>query len=138
MTESNLAADLARINALAPFNRWAGFEVASAGPGQVDLRMTWREDHGQYSGFLHAGLVGALIDTACGFAAHTVAGMVLASHFSVSCLAPATGRAFVAKAQVVKAGKRQIFTRADLFAEAEDGTSRLVATGEPILMRAEG
>lgn len=138
MSATDLALDLRRVNALAPFNRWAGFEVVSAVPGEVELRMAWREEAGQYTGFLHAGLVAALIDTACGFAAHTKVGMVLASHFSVSCLAPATGRAFIASARVVKAGKRQIFTRADLFAEAETGDRRLVATGETILMKAEG
>lgn len=138
MSEADLTRDLKRINTLAPFNRWAGFEVVSAAPGRAELRMTWREEAAQYAGFLHAGLVAALIDTACGFAAHTQVGMVLASHFSVSCLAPATGRVFLAEGRVVKAGKRQIFTRADLFAEAENGDRRLVATGETILMKVDG
>ena len=96
--------------------------------------MGWRPEAAQYSGFLHAGLVGALIDTVCGFAAFTQAGMVLASHYSVSCLAPAVGRAFIAQGHVVRAGKRQIFTRAELFAEDDSGARKLVATGETILM----
>lgn len=138
MNTTDLATDLLRINASAGFNRWAGFEVVSAKPGEVELRMRWREEAGQYAGFLHAGLIGALIDTACGFAAYTQHGLVLASHFSVSCLAPATGRAFLAVGRVVKGGKRQIFTRADLYSEINDNERKLVATGETILMKVDG
>ncbi|MCB1523199.1 MAG: PaaI family thioesterase [Rhodoblastus sp.] len=136
MRERDLLAEVAAVNASAAFNRWAGFEVLAAEPGRVTLRMSWREEAGQYAGFLHAGLVGALIDTACGFAAFTQAGRVLASHYSVNCLAPAVGRAFIATAEVVRAGKRQIFTRAELFAEDESSARKLVATGETILMTA--
>lgn len=119
MTGDSLRERISAINRSAPFNSWAAFEVVAAEPGHVELRMGWRPEAAQYSGFLHAGLVGALIDTVCGFAAFTQAGMVLASHYSVSCLAPAVGRAFIAQGHVVRAGKRQIFTRAELFAEDE-------------------
>lgn len=134
MSNADLALKLLQLNASAPFNRWAGFEIVSAEAGRVELRTSWKDDFAQYAGFLHAGLVGALIDTACGFAAFTQAGPVLASHFSVNCLAPAVGVAFLCKGEVVRAGKRQIFTRAELHAEAQDGSRKLVATGETILM----
>ena len=42
----------------------------------------WRADLGQYAGFLHASMIGGMIDTACGFAAFTLSGRVLASHIS--------------------------------------------------------
>ena len=130
-----LLAAVQAVNASAEFNRWAGFEVLSASPGEVELLMPWRAEAGQYSGFLHAGLIGALIDTACGFAASTLAGRVLASHFSVNCLRPAVGRRFVARARVVKAGRTQIFTCAELFAQESPGAARkLVATGDAILV----
>ena len=134
MNNADLVLKLLQLNASAAFNRWAGFEIVAAEPGRVELRMAWKDEATQYAGFLHAGLVGALIDTACGFAAFTQAGPVLASHFSVSCLAPAVGRAFHCTGEVTKAGKRQIFTRAELFAETEAGERKLVATGETILM----
>jgi uncharacterized protein (TIGR00369 family) len=128
------ALDLLRgINDSAAFNRWAGFEVTAAGEGTAEIRLAWKPELGQYTGFLHAGLTGALIDTVCGFAAATVVGRVLASHYSVNCLRPAVGDAFVARGRVVRAGKRQIFTAADLFA-VKDGKEQLVATGETILM----
>jgi uncharacterized protein (TIGR00369 family) len=121
------------INASAAFNRWAGFEVMNADAGQAELAMPWRDEFGQYSGFLHAGMVGALIDTACGFAAATLVGRVLASHYSVNCLRPAVGQRFVARARVVKPGKSQVFTACELFAQDDSG-EKLVATGETLLM----
>jgi uncharacterized protein (TIGR00369 family) len=126
---------LARIRAInqtAAFNRWCGIEVISAEPGQVEIAMPWRPEAGQYAGFLHAGLIGALIDTACGFAAATLVGRVLASHYSVNCLRPAVGERFIARARVVKPGKSQVFTACDLYARTGD-TEKLVATGETLL-----
>ena len=120
------------INGTAAFNRWCGIEVLSAGEGRAEIAVDWRADLGQYSGFLHAGLVGALIDTACGFAAVTVVGRVLASHYSVNCLRPAVGERFIARARVVKPGKTQVFTACELFAVSE-GAEKLVATGETLL-----
>ena len=125
---------LRTINAAAAFNRWAGIEVSAADAGTVELRLRWREEFGQYAGFLHAGVVTALIDTACGFAAVTTSGGdVTASHCAVNFLAPARGDAFVARARVVKTGRRQVFVTAELSAE-RDGQSVLVATGDTILV----
>lgn len=123
---------LRTLNRTAAFNQWCGIVVAQAEPGRVELRLPWRADLGQYSGFLHAGLIGTLIDTACGFAAATVAGQVLAAHFSVNCLRPAVGDEFIARARVVKPGKMQVFTDCELFA-VKDGAEILVATGETLL-----
>jgi len=81
------------------------------------------------AGFLHAGLTGALLDIVCGFSA----GNVLASLFSVNCLAPAVGEVFIARGRVVKAGKKQVFARAELFAQTGDQLKR-VATGDAILL----
>jgi len=131
-TEQDSLALLASINAKAPFNRWCGIEVLAAERGGVELGLNWRVEFGQYSGFLHAGLIGALIDTACGFAAATVVGKVLASHYSVNCLRPAVGDRFIARAKVVKAGRSQVFTSAQLYACTADG-EQLVATGETLL-----
>lgn len=124
------------INRTAAFNRWAGIEVEHAESGEAVLTLRWREELGQYAGFLHAGMIGALIDTACGFAAATLVGRVLASNCQVSFFAPAVGERFVARARVVKAGKRQVFTAAELFA-ATGTEERLVAGGSTILMTAQ-
>ena len=125
-------AQIRAINETAAFNQWCGIEVESAEPGKVEISMPWRREAGQYSGFLHAGLIGALIDTACGYAAATVVGRVLASHYSVNCLRPAVGERFVARARVVKPGKSQVFTACELYAQSAD-QEKLVATGETLL-----
>jgi uncharacterized protein (TIGR00369 family) len=123
------------INSTAAFNRWAGIEVTGAANGEAELRMRWREeDMGQYAGFLHAGMIAALLDTVSGYAAATVAGRVLASHFSVNCISPAIGQVFVARGRVVKAGRKQVFAAAELYAEGEAGAQKLVATGNAILV----
>jgi uncharacterized protein (TIGR00369 family) len=118
---------------MAEFNKWCGISVLSATEGAVEIQIEWRKEMGQYSGFLHAGLIGTLIDTACGFAAATMASSnLLASNFSVNCLRPATGEKFIARARVVKPGKQQFFTSCDLFSVT--GTEeKLVANGETLL-----
>jgi uncharacterized protein (TIGR00369 family) len=126
--------DLSAVNGSAAFNRMAGFEVAAAADGAAELHMSWRDDFTQYAGHLHAGMIAALLDTACGFAAATVVGAVTASHFSMNCLKPAIGRRFVARGTTLRAGRRQVFARAELFAEDEQGERSLVATGETILV----
>jgi len=133
MPPADALEQLRAINATAQFNRWCGIEVVGAGPGTAEIAMKWRPEFAQYAGFLHAGLIGSLIDTACGFAAATLAGNVLASHFAVNCLRPGVGDRFIARARVVKHGKSQIFTACELF--AQDGAGeKLVATGETLLL----
>lgn len=77
------------LSSTATFNQWAGFEVLRMAEGECGLRMPWRPaDMGQYAGFLHAGLIAALPDTACGLAANTMASGVLSSNVAVDYLAP--------------------------------------------------
>lgn len=122
------------LSASASFNRWAGFEVLRVVDNECDLRMRWRDtDMGQYANFLHAGMIAALLDTACGFAAASTVGGVLASQFSVNCLAPAVGDEFIALGRVVKLGRKQIFTTGELHAHRGE-SSRLVATASTILV----
>lgn len=132
-TSTDTLGRLRDINATAAFNRWCGIEVVAAQAGSATIEMPWRPEAGQYAGFLHAGLVGALIDTACGFAAATLVGRVLASHYAVNCLRPAVGERFVARARVVKPGRTQVFTACELYALA-GGSETLVATGETLLV----
>lgn len=128
-----LIARLQGISRLAAFNNWLGLEVTHAAPGEVELRLCWREEFGQYNGFLHAALVGGLIDTACGFAAATQAGAVLASQFSVRCLRPARARVFLVRGRVVKPGRQQIFTAAELI-DSEGDSNKPFAVGEALLV----
>jgi uncharacterized protein (TIGR00369 family) len=126
--------DLIATNASAGLNRLAGFDVTAAENGAAEIVMDWNDDLTQYAGHLHAGMIAALLDTACGFAAATLAGNVTATHFSMNCLRPAVGRRFTAKGTTVRAGRKQIFARAELFAENDQGEKSLVATGDTLLV----
>ena len=134
---SDRLAHIRATNQAAAFNQWCGIEVTSAESGKVEIAMPWQPEIEQYSAFLQAGLIGALIDTACGFAAATMVGSVLASHDSVNFLRKAVGERFVARARVVKPGKSQVFAACELYAVA-GGAERLVATGETLLSVASG
>jgi len=121
------------VNDSAAFNRWCGIVVEAAESGRVEISMPWRQELGQYSGFAHAGIIGGLIDTACGYAAATMLGAnLLASHYAVNCLRPAVGERFCARARVIKPGRSQVFTACELYAIA-GGKETLVATGETLL-----
>ena len=133
----DLLARMRAVNAASPFNAWLGLDLISVGEGAAELRLNWRPEFGQYAGFMHAGIISGLLDTACAFAAASIVGPVLASHVSVNCLAPAVGDAFTVRGTVQRAGRRQIFTRAELFARRGDGPGKLVATGDTILLPAE-
>lgn len=113
--DAALLSDLEALSSLAAFNQWLGFEITAAKWGEVEIRLKWRPEFGQYNGYLHASIVGGLIDTACGFAGTTVTKNLLASQFSIRCLRPAVAEVFVVKGKVVKPGSRQIFTSAELY-----------------------
>ena len=125
--------DLRNFAATAPFNQWLDMQVVSSVEGKVELRLDWREDFAQYNGFLHAGIIGGLIDTAAGFAAVTKIGPALVSHYSVNMMRPAIGDYFIAYGEVVQTGRKQTFTRAEIFA-LKDGQQKLVATGDVIVV----
>jgi uncharacterized protein (TIGR00369 family) len=134
MIEAETAlAKLRAISKTSAFNEWLGLQVTAASEGSAELQLAWRSELGQYSGLLHAGLIGALIDTVCGFAAATITTSVLASHYSVNCFRPAVAKTFIAQGRILKLGKRQIFCRADIYGDVVTD-ERLLASGETILM----
>ncbi len=126
---------LRRVSCKAPLNEWMGVEVIEASEGHVVLRLPWKPEFAQYNGFLHASMIGGLIDTACGFAALTMAGPVLVSQFSVRMLRPAKAEVFIVSAQVDKPGRKQVFTSAKLY--AENAPEKAFALGDAICVPVE-
>lgn len=107
-----------------------GARLSRVGPGEVAIALPFREDLTQQNGYLHAGVITTIADSACGYAAHTLmpAGSeVLSVEFKVNLLRPAAGEEFVAEAKVVKAGRTLTVTRCDVYARAA-GDSVVVAT----------
>ncbi len=107
-----------------------GAEMASVRSGATEIRFSVVPALTQQHGYIHAGAVTTVLDSACGYAALTVApegSEVLSVEFKVNLLAPATGDSVVARAQVKRAGKKLAVCTADAFAVRPDG-EKLVAT----------
>lgn len=108
-----------------------GAELALAEPGIVEIALPYRADLGQQNGFLHAGIVTTIADSAAGYAAYSLmpAGAgVLSVEFKVNLLRPARGKSFLARAEVIKPGKTLTVVRADVFGISEAGDRALIAT----------
>ena len=107
-----------------------GARLLRVAPGEVDIELPFRADLTQQNGFLHAGIVTTVLDSACGYAAFTLmpadAG-VLSIEFKVNLLAPAQGERVVARGRVVRAGRTISVCQGDAFA-VRDGEERHVAT----------
>ena len=107
-----------------------GAELTTVLHGGVEIRLPFSPSLTQQNGYLHAGATTAVLDSACGYAALTVAAddrEVLTVELKVNLLAPAAGEVFAARAQVKKAGRTLTVCTADAFA-ISDGTEKLVAT----------
>lgn len=95
-----------------------GATLSRIEPGIVEITLPYRADLGQQHGYLHAGVVTAIADSACGYAAYSLMppnSEVLSVEFKVNLLRPAKGEQFVAVAEVVKSGKTLTVVRADVF-----------------------
>jgi uncharacterized protein (TIGR00369 family) len=107
-----------------------GAELTAVIQGGVEIRVPFSPNLTQQNGYLHAGAITAVLDSACGYAALTVAADdrdVLTVELKVNLLAPAAGEVFVARAQVKKAGRTLTVCAADAFA-ISSGKETMVAT----------
>ena len=110
-----------------------GASLTLVEPGVVEITLPYRADLTQQHGYVHAGVVTTIADSACGYAAYTlmpVESDVLAVEFKVNLLRPAKGELFVARAEVMKPGRTLTVVRADVTA---DGA--LVAAMQGTMMR---
>lgn len=107
-----------------------GASVSLVEPGAVDIVLPFRDDLTQQDGFIHAGIIAAIADSACGYAAYSLmpaSARVLSIEFKVNLLAPAVGERMIARARVLRAGKTITVCRADV-AAIIDRNEKLVAT----------
>jgi uncharacterized protein (TIGR00369 family) len=111
-------------------------ELLSVAPGTVEIRLPFGRHLTQQNDFLHAGVITSVLDSACGYAALSVApenAEVLSVEFKVNLLAPAVGESFIARAQVKRAGRTLTVCTADAFA-LNQGNEKLVATMQATIM----
>ena len=99
-----------------------GVEVTAAERGKVWMSLGHDERFTQQHGFLHAGAVASVLDTACGSAAYSVMppeSAVLTATYTVNLLAPAAGERFSITGEVVRAGRILVVCRGEAFADAD-------------------
>ncbi len=108
-----------------------GAELTRVEPGVIEITLPYRADLAQHHGYLHAGVVTTIADSACGYAAYSLMpakSEVLSVEFKVNLLRPAKGEVFLAVSEVLKSGKTLSVVRADVFGLDQSGQRELIAT----------
>lgn len=116
--------------------RTLGISIAHMEPGEVDLAMPYDPALAQQNGFIHAGIVTAGLDSACGIAAFTLmpAGHdILTVEFKTNLLAPARGQRFLFRGRVLKPGRTLTVCEGRAVA-LQDATETLIATMTATMM----
>ena len=117
-----------------------GATLAHVSPGRVDIVLRPKPEISQQHGFVHAGAVSAIADSAAGYASLSLmpahAG-ILTTEFKINLLAPAKGERIIARGKVVKAGRTLTLAQTEVFAESE-GRERLIALLTATMMTIEG
>ena len=107
-----------------------GARLARVAPGEVDIAMDFAPSLCQQNGYLHAGVVSTIADSANGYAAYSLAPAgtdVLAVEFKINLMAPAKGERFEARGRVLRPGRTLTVCLAEVVG-FEDGNESVVAT----------
>jgi uncharacterized protein (TIGR00369 family) len=107
-----------------------GISVAGLTSGRVALDLPFRADLCQQHGYVHAGAITALADSACGYAAASLMPAdrdVLTVEFKVNLLTPARGDRFRATGAVIRAGRTLTVCSAEVVAWADDSDGKPAA-----------
>ncbi|HST20424.1 MAG TPA: PaaI family thioesterase [Blastocatellia bacterium] len=107
-----------------------GAEMTKVAAGEVEIELAYRDDLAQQHGYLHAGVITAIVDSACGYAAMTLTRSVediLTIEYKANFVAPATGEKMIARSRVLRAGRKVTVCAGDVFA-LRDGEEKLIAT----------
>lgn len=125
-----------------PAMRTLGAALASVAPGHVVITMAHAEHLTQQHGFVHAGMLSAGLDSACGYAAFSLMppdAAVLTIEFKINLLAPARGPRLRLEGQVVKAGRTiSVVEGRAIQHGADGGDENLVATMSATVMTVQG
>ncbi|MBZ0268753.1 PaaI family thioesterase [bacterium] len=117
-----------------------GAEITAVAPGRCDIRVPWKDGLGQQHGYFHAGVLGAIADSAAGYAAYTLMGAddtVLSIEYKINLLRPANGDAVIARAKVIRPGRLVTACTAEVFVE-RDGEEIHCAAAQLTMIRVEG
>ncbi len=117
-----------------------GAELVAVEPGYCAIALTPGPEVAQQHGYVHAGVVSAIVDSAGGYAGFTLFpahASVLTVEFKLNLLAPASGERLLAEGFVVKPGRTLAITRGEVHAERH-GKRTLVAIMQQTLMVMHG
>ena len=118
-----------------------GATLESVAPGRVTITMAHRDSLTQQHGFIHAGMLAAALDSACGYAAFSLMpadAAVLTIEFKVNLLAPARGPRFRIEGQVIKPGRTISVVEGRAFEHADGEAGKFVATMTATVMTVQG
>jgi uncharacterized protein (TIGR00369 family) len=135
--EERVRVSFARQNAMATI----GAELTLVTPGIIEIEMPFSDRLTQQHGFLHAGVISAALDSACGYAALSImpeSSAVLTIEFKVNLLAPGTGARFLFRGSVTKPGRTIVVADGQAYAISADGEARLIATMTGTMMAITG
>ena len=117
-----------------------GASLGPVSPGKVEIVLIPSPAVSQQHGFVHAGAVSAIADSAAGYAGLSLMPPgrgVLTTEFKINLVAPALGERIIARGEVVKSGRTLTLAQAKVFAET-GGQEKLVALLTATLMAIEG
>ncbi len=116
-----------------------GAHLTRVDPGEVEIELPYRADLAQQHGFLHAGVLATVLDSACGYAAFTLMPAdsgIVSVEFKVNLLSPAAGNRLVARAKVIRSGRTLSVCQADGFMLHNNGEKHVATmTGTMMCMR---
>ncbi len=117
-----------------------GAQITHLAAGAVDIGLDWAPGLTQQHGFIHAGMLSAALDSACGYAGFSLmpedAG-VLTIEFKINLLAPAQGQRFRCEGRVLKPGRTIVVAEGRAYA-IDNGQEKLCATMQCTLMAVHG
>jgi uncharacterized protein (TIGR00369 family) len=131
--DARVRASIARQTLLATL----GVTVERLEPGYVELGLENRADLTQQHGFIHAGAITTIADSACGYAAYTLFPAdrdVLTVDFSMNLVAPAADPRFVAAGRVIRSGRTITTCRGEVYGVGQDGQRAVIALIQATMM----
>jgi uncharacterized protein (TIGR00369 family) len=117
------------------FTTWMGTRLTRFGDGVVEIELDLRPELTQHHGQAHGAVLGYLADTVAAWAASSVVGDVVTAEYKLNLLTAARGEVLRARGEVIRAGRRQVIVRSDVYArsgETETHVATALATIVPV------
>jgi len=117
-----------------------GAELTRVERAMVEIEMPFDPKLTQQHGFLHAGVIAAGLDSACGYAAYTLIepeASILTIEFKINLMSPGRGERFLFRGEITKPGSTIIVADGRAYALG-DGPAKLIASMSGSMMVIRG